>query len=411
MFAAPLAAVLLLLAVVTPPEVQREIGPFRFDLPRAVILFYFFPAVQLVFSGRRGKRVLADHLFPLWGVWVAIATAINHNEDKALQFGGAYFLESFGAYALGRAYINDIRRFVSFAKVLLLIVGLLLVYNLYESLTGHHALHELAAKVFGGGITKTPNPRWGLARAFGPFPHPILNGVFCGSAVGMSWFLSARDHKVRGMQVFRTLRATASAFFSLSSGAVAMLGVQYLIICWTRMTHTVKGRWRLLIAINAFMYVCIGFASNRPPHRVLLYYLTFSPTTAYNRMIIWEEGLLSVVKHPLFGIGEHEWNHPHWMSNSMDAFWLVVFVQYGIPAGLCLTIGAFNIARPVGRAIQGWTPEDLVRRAWITSFAGLAVAGTTVHFWGQAFVWLCFFLGAGVCLFQPCSKSGAARGL
>lgn len=403
--------ILLLIAVVMPSEVHVDVGAFRVDLPRGVNMLFFLPAVHAIYTRKRGKLVPADYLFPIWGAWVALATAVNHDEIKAFQWGGAYFLESFGAYAIGRAYVTDIRRFMGFTKLMLRFVAVLLIYNIYESATGHHPVHDIATKMFGGwGLGRTPDPRWGMARAYGTFPHPILNGVFCGSGVGLAFYLSGRDFRVRGRQVWRALWTTAAAFFSLSSGAVAMLGVQYLIMFWTRVTHGVKSRWRILLSIMTFVYVCIGFASNRPAHRVLLYYLTFSPTTAYNRMIIWEEGVLSVGEHPVFGIGDHQWNHPTWMSNSMDAFWLVVFVQYGIPAGLCLMIGAFNIARRVGRSIKGWSPEDLVRRGWIATFSGLAVAGVTVHFWGQMFVWLCFFIGSGVCLFQPSGKPKAKRG-
>ena len=148
-------------------------------------------------------------------------------------------------------------------------------------------------------------------------------------------------------------------------------------------------------------YAAVGMISNRTALRVLLDHLTLNSATAFHRIVIWEKGVNSIASHPLFGIGFHDWDHPTWMSNSMDAFWLVVFVMYGLPAGIALVCGAISIANGVSRSFSGVALDDRMRRAWLTSFVGLCIAGATVHFWNQSFVWFSFFLGTGVALISP----------
>ena len=49
-------------------------------------------------------------------------------------------------------------------------------------------------------------------------------------------------------------------------------------------------------------------------------YFTFSTTSAYNRIIIFEYGSAEVMRNPIFGIGLGDWIRPVWMSDSMDNF-------------------------------------------------------------------------------------------
>jgi O-antigen ligase len=125
--------------------------------------------------------------------------------------------------------------------------------------------------------------------------------------------------------------------------------------------------------------------------RVILSFLTFSPETAFGRIVIFDGGMESIRDNPIFGIGFGEWDHPTWMSNSIDNFWLVVPVMYGVPAfaGLAGAViySIIGVFRSPNRGGQ--------RKAWLVSMLGFAVAACTVHFWNAVFVYFCFLLGAG----------------
>ena len=73
---------------------------------------------------------------------------------------------------------------------------------------------------------------------------------------------------------------------------------------------------------------------------MLITYLTFNSGTAYWRLHIWNFGSAEVWRNPLFGIGLNDWARPSWMwTASVDNFWLLTAMRYGIPAFLLLVAG------------------------------------------------------------------------
>src|SRR5690606_25454492 len=111
---------------------------------------------------------------------------------------------------------------------------------------------------------------------------------------------------------------------SLSSGPLAALSTQIVLLAWERMTRRIPARWLLFSSLLAMMYLTVELVSNRSAIRVFLHYLTFSSHTAYNRITIFNWGIQDVWRNPIFGIGFNVWTRPPWMhSTSMDNFWLV----------------------------------------------------------------------------------------
>src|SRR5690606_32529254 len=117
----------------------------------------------------------------------------------------------------------------------------------------------------------------------------------------------------------------------------AALITQFMLLVWDRKTRHIQSRWKIFCAIGLAMYVCVDLISNRSAMKVFLSYLTFSPGTAYNRIIIFEWGIQDVWRNPMLGIGFNVWTRPEWMhSTSMDNFWLVQAVTFGIPGFLTI---------------------------------------------------------------------------
>jgi hypothetical protein len=134
----------------------------------------------------------------------------------------------------------------------------------------------------------------------------------------------------------------------------------------------------------------------------MLSYLTFSPATADNRLVIWEYASKDVERNPIWGIGFNDWSRPHWMpSSSMDAFWLVTAVQGGLPAALCLMSGVILLAAGVSR---NEASDRRVRRTWLILIFSLTVAAFTVHFWTTLYAFFFFLLGIGAWMADPPRK-------
>jgi hypothetical protein len=189
---------------------------------------------------------------------------------------------------------------------------------------------------------------------------------------------------------------------SVSSGPFAAVAVQYILAAWGRIARSIPGRWRILSFILVIMYIVIDLFSNRTPIKVILSYLTFSPATAYGRLLIWEWGIYhNVVYHPVFGIGFDDWVRLKWMSPSMDNFWLVNMVQFGLPAFFFLAAGILQLLSKVGKQTFSSTTMQGIKKGWLFSLIGLIIAGCTVHFWNILYAWFFFLLGSGAWIVSP----------
>ncbi|MCY2954905.1 MAG: O-antigen ligase family protein [Planctomycetota bacterium] len=379
----PLPALLLLLALLFPTNTSFYVGTLRLTAYRLVLLVFFFPCVVALLSRQCGRVRWCDVLMIGHVLWAMLALIVVHGPVQGLQSGGIYIVEGLGTYLLARRHIRDASSFRGLVKVWTLIVVLLSLVTVPEAITGYHFMQPEAKQI---------GRRMGLERAYGPFDHPILLGVFCSSILGLSWY-------VLSSTLGRWLRLAAvivSAAMSVSSGAVACLVTQSVGIIWDGLTRTINRRWWHLFIILALMYVAVDCYSNRTPMTIALYYLTFNADTAYGRILIWDCGTAEVQRHPFFGIGNNSWEHPTWISDSVDNFWLCTTMMYGLPAILMLG-GAFAYV-----VVQLATRDNLdagtavCRMGWMVSMTGLCIAGCTVHFWNSSFVALMMLLGSSI---------------
>ncbi len=104
------------------------------------------------------------------------------------------------------------------------------------------------------------------------------------------------------------------------------------------------------------------------------------------------------MRHPFLGIGLGDWTRPVWMSDSMDNFWLLIAMRYGLPAWAMLVGLVLGLVVVAARR-QG-LPETWrrARHAWAFTLFGIAVAAATVHLWNALFVLFLFLIGAGAWL-------------
>ena len=131
-------------------------------------------------------------------------------------------------------------------------------------------------------------------------------------------------------------------------------------------------------------------------------YATFSAETAYWRGLIFEYGMQNVWAHPLFGLGMGDWARPEFMhTSSVDNFWLLITMRYGIMAFILMVIGYFV---PLFRIMfRDFSLDPLlaqIRLAWVFTFLGLSFTLVTVHIWSNIFSFVFFMFGSGMWLLQ-----------
>jgi hypothetical protein len=398
-----------LFAMMLPTSVSLNLGGLRLSVYRMVLLVMFLPMLVQLLTNQRGRLHIFDGLVLAHCVWAQLALIKWGGLAQGIESGGIYVVECAGAYLMGRLYIRSYEDFAAMARAYVGLVLATLVFTIPEALTGNHILHDSLAAVFGGPNAAYIEPRMGIERTFGPFDHPILYGVFSASAFSLAYFVIA-ERKLSDFGNFSKVAGVGLAtFMSASGGPYVVLMAQMFVCTWERVLGAVRGRWAALFSFFALVYLGIDLLSNRTPFHVFVEYLTFSKESAYNRILIFEYGTAEVARNPLFGIGLGDWIRPVWMSDSMDNFWLVTAVRYGLPA-FFLQVGLLlGIVWAVGTMPNFPPAWRRARHAWAFTLFGISVAAATVHLWNALFVLFFFLIGSGAWMLDTSPKRRLAQ--
>lgn len=402
----PTVVLVYLFCVVIP--IGFNLGPLYLTTLRLVLILLIVPLFIRLLTGHYGRVYFFDILFALHVFWMGVSLALNSPQQMITQIGsvGAEFL---GGYLVGRAYIRDRYAFISLCKALVICVLLLVPFVLFESKTGRPLIVELLGRIPGVNSVEivTIPGRLGLERVQASFAHPIHFGLFCSVAFSLC-FLGLNEVFSKSRRFLTSAIIACSGFLALSSGALLAIALQVALIAWSLVLAQVRFRWWLLVGIFALGYVIIDILSNRTPIQVFMSYATFSAHNAFWRGLIFEWGLKNIFGSPAegipaaftFGIGMKDWVRPWYMhSGSMDNFWLVIAVRYGVPALLILLIGyATVIFRIMCRDFTSDATLTYIRRAWVFTILGLSFTLCTVHVWTNIASFVFFIFGSGVWL-------------
>ena len=383
-----------------------SLGPVVMTSQRLLLLMLIIPTMIGIFSGRYGKLILADLLFPLHILWILIALYAN-NPDRAIEQTGSVGLEFLGGYAIGRAYIRTPSDFTAFCRTIVVVILIMLPFAVFETLTGRALILETFRKipgVFSSGLANS-SPRLGLERVQLTLPHPIHFGLFCSTVVPLV-IVGLKDVVSDARRFLYAGIAILCGFLSLSSGAFLAVALQLGLIIWAFLFRHNPKRWRILIWLGVAAYIVVDLLSNRSPYQVFLSYATFNAHTAYWRNIILDWGISNVIGSaergipgsPWVGLGFNDWIRPSFMhSGSMDNFWLVMAVRYGLPGFLLLAVG--YLAGILKIMLRDFTADPAlarIRLAWVFLFLGTTFTLSTVHVWLSLYSYIFFLFGAGM---------------
>lgn len=374
------------------------IGPTRLSPYRLILVVIFIPTLTAWLSGSLGRIRLPDILMLLAALWGAVVLIVMHGLDGGLQTAGIFVIETFGAFLFARRYIRDLPAFQRLVTSLVLTILVLLPFAIYENVAGSPILIELFGKVFHVYPVVYDEPRLGLRRAQGPFEHFILFGVVCSGVFALSFYVFG-NAKGMGRRLAPILVAM-TVFSSLSSGALLSVAVQGGLIAWDKVMARVGRRWIILTTVVVTCFLTVALISNRTPFEVFISYLTFNADNSYMRVLIWHYGMLSVTHHPILGLGLNEWERPSWMPGSIDNFWLVVAVRYGIPGFLFFAGSLLSVCFGLGRLRNLPFEVAQCRKGLIITICGMVFALCTVHVWDAPYVLIVLLLGSGMWMFD-----------
>jgi len=396
----PFPVLLLLLGIITPIELSPVIGTLHMLPHRVAILIFLFPALKRVFGSKFARPATYDYLFVAFNCWMLFVFMAHMDFQPGLQYGGSLVVESLGGYVVARAYIRTYDDFMATLNVLFKCVCFVGLLALPEAISGNHYVHIWLRVI--GGVTPgaSDEVRWGLHRSYATFNHPILYGAFCASVLAMVWTTEPR----MPVKIGKAFALFGATFLGLSSAPLNSLVVQGILGGLHKASARIPNRMKILGMGFVVLYIILALVGDRSPIASIVSRITIDPQTGFYRTLIWGFGLDNVWAHPWFGLGLDDWVRPEWMhSDSVDAYWLIVTMQQGIPA-IVLLIGAiwFLIAA-VHRRGPGQRPRQEQRASigWTLSFVAFSLAGCTVHYWDSTHTYLFFLLGMSGWLADP----------
>ncbi len=372
------------------------IGTLNMPVWRLVLAIALLPCARLWILGRAGPVRAPDILLLLYSLWSALSLVVAQGLLPAAQPGGVIIVETMGAYLLARCYIRDADSFRRMALLLAKCVLVILPFAMVEWLTGSKPLLVAFGKVFPTVEATLMVPRMGLWRVQGPFEHSIAYGAFCGSLFALV-ALAGSDGLGRAKRIGLTGLVGFAAMLSMSSAPIAGVVLQGALMTWNALLRSLSFRWKILWGLAFAAYAVVALGSHQTPVQFYISRFTFNHQTGWYRIWIWDYGSASVLNHPLFGIGLGEWARPSWMvADSVDNFWLLTAMRYGLPAFLFLAAAFLWLMLLVARGRDsGGVRLANFRTGFLISVFALILVGTTVHYWGAPYVWLLFLLGSG----------------
>lgn len=401
----PVPVVLFFLMIALP--IQFDLGDIYMTGTRVVLLATTIPLSIMLFSGQFGRVIPTDVLLLIYSVWSVLTLAIT-SPSFAIGFGGSYILETFGAYLLARAFVRTPEQFRAMCRGLLVLLIFTIPFAIYETQTSTPLIVNLINSFpgiysWGNYGDNEAARRLGLERAQVIFSHPIHYGLFCATLVSLV-LVGYRNLIPTPQRYLLAFLVCVGVICSVSSGALVPMLIQFGLVFWSWALRDVQTRWLILSGIATFCYVAVDLGSNRTPIEVFLSYATFSSNTAFTRLYIFEWGMKNVWRNPLFGIGMNDWARPYWLTASVDNFWLLVAMRFGIPAFLLLASAyLLLVAAVIRRKFGSSGPLFQFRRAWVFTQVGLIIALGTVDIWAIAMSYVFFLFGSGawVATFQP----------
>lgn len=384
----PLLLVLFILSFIFP----RTAGFFIADVfltPQRIVLLTMAIACGLRLLS--GFRFISADIFLLLFVSWAMFCFFLHYGFENIGLNVFIFITYFSCYFFAQMYIvkaEDVTKTASLFFMLAVVFGVLAIP---EAVLKTRYIPDFFAQFTGIPDRGKYVERLGLLRAKTVFVHPINYGLFCASIISYIWYCARSN----ASGIFKVAMTFMCVFLALSSGPLLAAFVQIGLIFVERMTRWLPNRGTVVMITIAVLLVILEIASKGPLIQVLLSRFTLDSWTAYYRLLIFEHMSDDILRNPIFGFRIETWTRLHWMTSSVDNFWLMVTGRFGFPGLALLVVTLLLIIRRLFKAPADSIPPKLqqLRIAACFTLVGLSISGTTVHFFGKMEVLFAFQLG------------------
>lgn len=384
-----LGYLMLLPPQVNPVVLGSSLPPYR------IFLLAAFPYILSSVLRGRVRIVWSDIVMIAAVGWICLAMSISSTVDEAITASIAHFSDVGLAYFFARTAIRDLREFRAF--LVLTVPGLLLVglVMAVESISGQNLLQPLFSQITGAPFDYHSDPRFGFLRAQGPFPHPILAGVFLSSFIALYWVSG-----VHRLPRYLGIAAGALSFFSVSSAVVLAFTASVLLLVFNWLTERISNlNWSIFFVIATLVIFVAELGTDSGIFRLIIRYASFNEVSGSMRVNIWEVGMQNVAANPWFGIGYADWERPGWMGDSVDNFWLLLAMRFGLPAAILIGLVMFlAVIGLVRRSMASPFIDARAERGVAIALSVFALTLASVALWLSTQTWLFALVGMAVSL-------------
>ena len=404
---------ILIYGAMLPPEVRLMIGGVAFYAYR-IVGFAILPWLL----GQFGKGIrlsVGDGLILIGAAWMVVSFVAFYGVEGFAR-GVGLAVDVAIPYLCARASIKsyqDLRRLLIYCLPGLIIAGAAVAA---ESLSHRLIVRPIFASIFGdlssyeNGVAVSNarffvDYRMGLLRASGPFPHPILGGLFLSSFLPL--FLRAG---LKGWPKIAGPITGFLGFFSVSSAVFLAYAVDIGLIIIDAILRFARLKiWPVIIGSTAILLLAAQVASGG---RLVGFIsrISLNPATAYYRQLIWEYGSQSILDHPIIGIGFSEYQRLSWMTPSVDNYWLLLGIRHGFLTPVCIFVFCLMFIWKLGQSLKYVPAQDqkLGQALNVCVFTLVITAFTVSYFSGMQTLFY-ILLGAGASLWSESVVAGSAR--
>ncbi|MFB0612091.1 O-antigen ligase family protein [Aurantiacibacter poecillastricola] len=393
------AAVALGYLLLMPMQFYMNIGGSVIPPYRIFLIISSLFAIREIARGQV-RLGWADTAIIIAVIWICLAMSITSTADEALTASIAHITDIGFSYFFARAAFRNLRDVRMFLLLLLpgiFSLGLILVI---EAVTHQHIIQGAAAAITGSGVDYRSAPRLGLMRAQGPFPHPISAGIFLSSFLPLYWLAG-----FKGWVRFAGAFAAICSFATVSSATLLSLVAAIGLLVYNWLSSLIANlTWRLLFVVIALVTFTLELGTGSGVFGTFVRFASLNMASSYNRVLIWRYGTQNVEQNPWFGIGYADWDRPIWMVASIDHYWLLTAMRFGLPASVLIGLATLlGILLVVKKSMTSTGEDQRCERGLAIAMAVFALGLISVSVWASAQVWYFTMLGMVV------SAGSAAR--
>jgi hypothetical protein len=375
---------------------EFKVGPIRLT-PYTALLLIFIGPMTLLFARQlaegRNRFVALDWLI-IAHVLASAGAIIYNNGLPRLVFVVNNSVTLLGGYMIGRVLI---RRAVDYELYFRwFFYGLLfwMPFALIELVTKQMIISQILGHVANVLPRAGNSPRLGLNRVQAFMEHAITYGLLCSMGVANSYYILRDAPLVK--RLGRTGFFAFMTFISLSSAPNIAQGMQFMLIGWDRLLGTLRHKWVMLVILATVTLATIQLAAPHGIVGLVIDNLAFDSSTGWGRTEIFAYGSAEVLRHPIFGIGLGDgWIRPWYRKPSVDNFWLMTALRYGLLAASLLVVGILAHLAIIAARTDLAPKYAEYRKGYIIAWMGMIFVLATVHIWGSAPVFIMAYLGAG----------------